>query len=179
MLGPACGRNLRFTLHFWVFSFVVNCKCTDSKLKPAAPLVIVARWDENDANFSSGHGCGSVAPRPPPPRTLVYAFPGSSHTSGAVACFFFFIILLAFPFFYFLFPPPLLSLPLHDPYFTHSSIKGWGGLLCVHVCIIWIPEAWRLWSVFSRLSFHQHVSVQIIQLKSISTYSDLVSRPGS
>lgn len=53
MIGPECGRDVRFTLHSWVYSVIVNCKCTDSKLKPAAPLVIVARWDEPGANFSS------------------------------------------------------------------------------------------------------------------------------
>lgn len=128
MLGPECGRDVRFTLRSC--SQLHNCKCTDSKLKPAT-LVIVARWDGPDANFSSRALVTAAGASHP---TLVYAFPVSSHSSGAVACFFFSIILLAFPLFYFLFPPPLLSLPLHDPYFTHSSIKGWGGCF-VCMCV--------------------------------------------
>lgn len=95
----------------------------------------------------SSHCGGGLRPPPPPllsPEFSALHFPFSSHRSGALArsypfCFFFFrLFFLHVVFFYFLFPSPFVVPALHDPDFTHSSIKGWGGSFlraCVCVCV--------------------------------------------
>lgn len=106
--------------------------------------------------------------------------------SGLFISFFFNIILLAFPLFFISY---FLSLCCPCPFMTptsHIPLLKDGGVLCEHVSIIWMPEAWRLWSI-SVLSVcpdlfapHcQRVFGQIIQPRSVSTYSDLVSSSGS
>lgn len=103
-----------------------------------------------------------------------------------ISFFFFFFTLFFWHFLFFIsyFLPLLLSLPLHDPYFTHSSIKGWGGALCA--CVYHL-DAWSVKALIrfcpfcasrTRLSPCQRVSGQTIQPRFISTYSDLVSSSG-
>ena len=180
---------------------MVQSSCSGSSFSPPSTQTGYASeqksgWGESDANVRSLSESSCVlrslwwGPQASfsssgVPWTLSSAFPVSSHRSGAVArSYLFFRFFWHFLFFIsFVFPPFVVSF-LHDPYFTHSSIK-----MCVCVCvggggggIIWIPEAWRLWSVSllrvrpnSFLSCHR-VSVQ---LRSVSTNSDLTSSSSS
>ena len=126
---------------------MVQSSCSGSSFSPPSTQTGYASeqksgWGESDANVRSLSESSCVlrslwwGPQASfsssgVPWTLSSAFPVSSHRSGAVArSYLFFRFFWHFLFFIsFVFPPFVVSF-LHDPYFTHSSIK-----MCVCVCV--------------------------------------------
>lgn len=122
-------------------------------------------WGPQASFFSSGV-----------PWSLSSAFPLSSYRSGAVARSYPFFRLFFWHFlFLFLISSPFVVPALHDPYFTHSSIKE--GCCCACLCVssgsLKREDFDRFLSsvcVHTPLSY-QRVSVQIIYLRSVSACS--------
>lgn len=132
MLGSECGRDVRFTLH----------------------LVIVARWDEPDANFSSCVLVTAAGAHTPPSSSGV---PSClcvsslvSHQRCSSLLFFFSLFFWHFLFFISYFLPLCGPCPFTTPTSHTPLLKDGGVALCA--CVYHL-DPWSVKTLIRFLSF--------------------------